>query len=212
MQKYLKGVNGELTYEKLNSICQTEVPKGDYYSYEKIRAVLLRKLNGELTDEYFSTWLIVVAWALNEKLYANISWLFDGYSFQDRFDKKLILEIMARLKDFDYKLRYKEYIEQHKKDKLKVVYLRFEHCNWTADSGIYKAYFVDYKSKRFDIRFVDDAFFDYNDAVLYCMIGKDDYNEDKDDAEPYETWEESKLMSDFFDESENWIYDHALNF
>ena len=59
MEKYLKGVNGELTYDELRSICQTEVPKGNYYNYEKIHSVLLRKLNGELTDEYFSTWLIV---------------------------------------------------------------------------------------------------------------------------------------------------------
>ncbi len=60
MEKYLKAVNGDLTYDELRSICQTEVPKGNYYNYEKIRSVLLRKLNGELTDKYFRDWLIVV--------------------------------------------------------------------------------------------------------------------------------------------------------
>ena len=121
MEKYLKGVNGELTYDELRSICQTEVPKGNYYNYEKIRSVLLRKLNGELDDKYFHTWLIVVAWALYQEEYKYISWAFDGFSFQDTFDKKLVLEIMANLKDYDYKIRYKNFIEQHKKDGLKVV-------------------------------------------------------------------------------------------
>lgn len=59
MEKYLKGVNGELSYEELNLICQTEVPSGEYYNYEKIRAVLLRKLNGEIDDRYFKTWLMM---------------------------------------------------------------------------------------------------------------------------------------------------------
>ena len=49
MGKYLKGVNGELSYEELNLICQTELPSGEYYNYEKIRAVckeIFEKLNG----------------------------------------------------------------------------------------------------------------------------------------------------------------------
>ena len=216
MEKYLKGVNGELTYDELRSICQTEVPKGNYYNYEKIRSVLLRKLNGELDDKYFHTWLIVVAWALYQEEYKYISWAFDGFSFQDTFDKKLVLEIMANLKDYDYKIRYKNFIEQHKKDGLKVVYLRFEHCNWTDDSGIYKAYFVDYKNKRFDIRFVDDAFFEYKQNVLYCFINEADPWDDTDDKDvdryDCESWEEKKLMKDFFNEQENWIYDHTLKF
>ena len=216
MEKYLKGVNGELTYDELRSICQTEVPKGNYYNYEKIHSVLLRKLNGELTDEYFSTWLIVVAWALYQEEYKYISWAFDGFSFQNTFDKKLVLEIMANLKDYDYKIRYKDFIEQHKKDGLKVVYLHFEHCNWTDDSGIYKAYFVDYKNKRFDIRFVDDAFFEYKQNVLYCFINEADPWDDTDDKDvdryDCESWEEKKLMKDFFNEQENWIYDHTLKF
>ena len=216
MEKYLKGVNGELTYEELRSICQTEIPKGKYYNYEKIRSVLLRKLNGELTDKYFRTWLIVVAWALYQEEYKDISWAFDGFSFQNTFDKKLVLEIMATLEDYDYKIRHNNFIEQHKKDGLKVVYLRFEHCNRTDDSCIYKAYFVDYKNKRFDIRFVDDALFDYKQNVLYCFINKADPRDDTDgeDADIYDcsSWEESQLMKDFFDEQEKWIYDHTLNF
>ncbi len=216
MEKYLKAVNGELTYEQLRSICQTEGPKGNYYNYEKIHSVLFRKLNGELTDEYFSTWLIVVSWALYQEEYKYISWAFDGFSFQDTFDKKLVLEIMASLKDYDYKIRYKDFIKQHKKDGLKVVYLRFEHCNWTDDSGVYKAYFVDYKNKHFDIRFVDDALFKYEQNVFYCFINEVDPwgDTDDEDVDRYDckSWEECELMNDLFNEQEKWIYDHTLKF
>ena len=216
MEKYLKGVNGELTYDELKSICQTEVPQGNYYDYEKIRSVLLRKLNGELTDKYFRTWLVVVCWALYQKEYRYISWTFDGFAFRDTFDKKRVLEIMAKLKDDDYKIRYKNFIEQHKKDELQVVYLRVEHVNRTNESVIYKAYFVDYKNKRFDIRLLDDALFEYDQNICYCFINKaDPWDASEyvdDDQYSCESWEERKLMNGFFDEKENWIYDHTLKF
>lgn len=215
MEKYLKGVNGELTFEELRSILQTDVPKGDYYNYEKIQAVLLRKLNGEIDDEYFCAWLIVVCWALNEEKYRYISCAFDGFSFEDTFDKKVVLEIIAKLKDCDYKIRNKDFIKQHKAEQLKVVYLRFEHCNWTNNSAIYKAYFVDYKNKRFDIRFVDDALFEYDQNVFYCFINEGDpWDEAGTDFEHYdcESLKERELMDYFFDDKEGWIYDHTLNF
>lgn len=214
MEMYLKGVNGELAYEDLDKICQTKVPRGDYYNYEKIRDVLLRKLNGEIDDEYFRTWLIVVTWALYQKKYRYISWAFDGFAFWGPYDRKSVLEIMANLRDYDYKIRHKNYVKRHKLEKLKVIYLRFEHCNWTSDSGIYKAYFVDYENKRFDVRFVDDAFFEYDEHVFYCFINEDDPcdEDDSDEKCDGESWEESELMSYFFNEEEGWIYDHSLNF
>ena len=215
---YLKGVYGELSYDELVAICQKDVPEGKFYNYDKIRAVSLRKLNGELTDEYFSTWLIVVAWALNDGEHYYISDCFDGFSFNDNFDKSCVLEIKARFKYYNYRLLHKDFISSHKKENLKVVYLRFEHCNWTEDSVIYKAYFVDYKNKRFDIRFVDDAFFDFNDDIMYCFIFQDNnefLNTDEDEiefVEPKELPEEDPLMSYFYNETEKWIYDHNLNF
>ena len=216
MDRYLMGVNGELSYDELKSICQTEVPDGEYYNYQKIRKVILRKLNGEINDDYFRTWLIVVSWALNDDKYYDISWVFDGYSFEDKFDQKLVMEILATLKDLDYKLNNNEFIKQHKIDGLKVVYLRFEHCNFTNDSTVYKAYFVDYKNKRFDIRFVDDYLFDYDDNIMYCTIDSTETEEDFDGCEttvePYRTPEEEQLIGFLFGEDENWIYDHNLKF
>ena len=210
--KYLKGVNGQLSYEELDSICQTEVPDGEYYDYEKIRAVILRKLNGELDDEYFRTWLIVVSWAI-QKDSEDLSWAFDGYSFCDSFSKNDIVSILSVLKEEDYKMRYEDYIEQHKKEQLNVVYLRFEHANWTEDSAIYKAYFVDYKNKRFDIRLIDSAFYEFKKDVFYCtLFDKDEREGEEDYVEPKELPEEEQLLHYFYDENEEWTYDHTLDF
>jgi len=214
MGKYLKAVYGELPFDELNSIREAEIPKGDYYNYEKIRAVLLRKLKGEITNEYFLAWTTIVAWALNNEKYYDISWAFDGYSFQLDVNNKFILEMMAHLKDLDYKLRHSNYIEEHRRSELKVIYLRFEHCNWTANSAVYKAYFVDYKNRRFDIRFVDDAFFTYNDDLLYCYIPEvvQDNGIEEEILELRETPEEEQLMRYFYNEDEKWTYDHTINF
>ena len=43
-KKYKKGLYGELSAEEMDSILQLKAPSGKYYDYEKIRAVLLRKL------------------------------------------------------------------------------------------------------------------------------------------------------------------------
>ena len=214
MDKYFKAVYGELPFEELDSIRERDIPKGDYYDYEKIRMVLLRKKEGKIADEYFHRWLTILAWALNNEEYRDISWAFDGYSFQLSFDSRLVLEIMARLKDFDYKLRYDNFIEQQKNEKLQVIYLRFEHCNWTEDSAVFKAYFVDYKNRRFDIRLIDDAFFTYDDAILYCFIGANEEidEENEEIVEPRETREESQLMQYFYNENVKWTYDHNLSF
>lgn len=217
-ENYLKGVNGELPYDELLFISQNDAPCGDYYNYESIRNVLLRKLKGEIDDEYFRAWIFVMIEALNDGKHYHLFDFFDGCAWDDTFSSSYVLEILAYLKDFNYRLLNKDFISEHKKEKLKVVYLRFEHCNWTEDSIVYKAYFVDYENKRFDIRFVDDAFFDFNDDIMYCFIFQDDnefLSADEDEiefVEPKELPEEEQLMSYFYNENEKWIYDHNLNF
>ena len=107
---------------------------------------------------------------------------------------------------------------RHKREKLKVIYLRFLHYNISTDSKIFKAYFVDYKSKKFDIRIIDDDLFEYRDDLMYCDIWSKYFDDEGDyidldgeyDFEPAELKEESRLMELFYDEE--WTYDHELNF
>jgi hypothetical protein len=158
MNLFLNGINRELDYKELEKIYQQDVPKGKYYNYEKIRSILLEKLNGKLDDKYIITWLILVSKTLNEEGYYYLADILDGFSFCEEFDRKTTLKIMATFKDYDYKLKNK-IILINIKNKPCSLYLRLKYCNWTTDSAVYKAYLVDYKSKRFDIGLIDEGFY-----------------------------------------------------
>ena len=110
---------GELSAEEMDSILQVKAPSGKYYDYEKIRAVLLRKLRGEISDEYFKNWLIIALYALYDE-FNELAWMFDGVSFESEFSRKDVLSLLSGLKELDYKRRHKHYVRQHKKDREKV--------------------------------------------------------------------------------------------
>ena len=213
MNNILKGVRGELPLAELENEYTNLFSYGDYYDYEGIRAVILRKLNGEIDDEYFKTWCYFVSWALDIEEYKVISELFDGYYCENAYGRRVLLEMLAMLKDYEYKKNHADFIAAHKSEGKRVVYLRFLHPNLTASSSVFRAYFVDYKSNRFDIRMVDDAFFEYDDNLLYCRLWQKETDGDGfvDEAEiEYETQDERRLKSIFSSTDELWTYDHTL--
>ena len=216
-QEYLiSAVRGEASYEELEAILKKTNKIGTYYNYQEMREVLLRKKKGEIGDEYFKSWLILLANSLSCEKYEFLANHFDACSFYDNYNDKTLSEMLATLKDFDYKLAHEDFIDAHKRDKLQVIYLRHILFNDTLDSKIFKAYFVDYKKKRFDVRIIDDALFDYKDEIMYCDILSHHFDEDGDyidpndeySFEPAELPEEARLHNIFYDEE--WTCDHSL--
>lgn len=211
-------VRGEASYEELEAILKKPSKIVWYYNYQEIREVLLRKKRGEIADEYFKSWLILLSNSLNCDKYEFLSGYFDACSFCDKYDEKTLSEILATLKDFDYRLTHEDFIGGHKRDKLKVIYLRHIFFNTSSDSKIFMAYFVDYKKKRYDVRIIDDAIFDYKDELMYCDIlsfhldNEGDYMDSDDEYsfEPAELPEEKQLSEMFY--QEGWTCDHELNF
>ena len=215
----IRAIRGEASYEELEAILEKTNKIGTYYNYQEIRGVLLRKKKGEFGDEYFKSWLILLANSLSCEKYEFLANHFDACSFYDNYNDKTISEMLATLKDFDYKLAHKDFIDAHKRDKLQVIYLRHILFNDTLDSKIFKAYFVDYKKKRFDVRIIDDALFDYKDEIMYCDILSHHLDEEGEflvsegedlSVEPAELPEEKQLIELFY--KENWICDHNLHF
>lgn len=212
----MRAVRGEASYEELEVILKKTNKIGLYYNYQEIREVLLRKKKGEISDEYFKPWLILLANSLSCEKYEFLSNYFDACSFCDNYNDKTLSEMLATLKDFDYKLTHEDFICAHKRDKLQVIYLRHILFNDTLDSKIFQAYFVDYKKKRFDVRIIDDALFDYKDEIMYCDILSHHLDEDGDyidpndeySFEPAELPEEARLHNIFYDEE--WTCDHSL--
>lgn len=218
IHKIFKAISADISIDEINAINTEKLPGGDFYNYDVIRNVMLRKLNGEIDDEYFTSWLVLLSNLFRYKELNYISYCFDGYSFLGEYSTKMILEMLATLKDYNYRLKHKDFVHKHKQDKLKVIYLRFFLHNRTDNSKIFKAYYVDYKAKRFDIRIIDDAMFDYRDDLMYCDLSAEYFDECgeyigqdcESDCEPAEFAEEIQLLDLFYDEG--WTYDHELNF
>lgn len=217
-QALINAICGEVSLDELEQLYEAKLPSGDFYHYNGIRSVLKRKLNGEIEDTFFGRWLMLLCRVFNDDRFDFLSDYFAGYTHYDEYNANTVLEMMATLKDFNYKLLHNDFLLGHNQDQLKVIYLRFLHCNRSADSRVFKAYFVDYKRKRFDIRMIDDAFFDYRDDLMYCDIWSKYFDEEGEyidsegeyDFEPAELEEEKELMYMFY--YENWTYDHELNF
>ena len=214
----LRAIRGEANYGELEAILEKRNQLHCSYNYQEIRNVLLRKRKNEISDKYFKAWLILLCNSLNNNKYGFISNYFDEYSFCDTYNDKILLEMMAVLKDFNYKLSHNNFISYHKREKIQVIYLRHLFFNTSSNSKIFKAYFVDYKKKRFDVRIIDDALFDYKDELMYCDILNQHLDEDGDyidedgeyGFEPAELPEEKRLLEMFY--GDEWTCDHELNF
>ena len=216
LEEISRVVRGDVSLEELEKLEEKEMPRGDFYDYAGIRGVLLRKLNGEINSAFFNSWLSMLCRLLRDEKYDTLTNCFSAYTYGVEPSDKLILEILATLKDFNFKLIHKDYIARHRHEKRKVIYLRFLHYNRSNDSRIFKAYFVDYKAQRFDVRIVDDGVFDYRDDIMYCDIWSNHFDEDGDymdadgdyEYEPAELPEEEQVMNYLY--KDGWVYDHEL--
>ena len=84
----MKAVFGNISFEELEDLREKKLPKGDFYNYNGIRNVLKRKLNGEITDAFFKSWLIFLCNILNDEKFDFISNYFDVCSFLDGYNTK----------------------------------------------------------------------------------------------------------------------------
>ena len=90
-----KAVCADISFEELEDlieIFEKKPPKGDFYNYNAIRKALLRKLNGEIDDAFFKSWLILLCHLFNGEKFALISHYFDACSFINEYSTKEVLE------------------------------------------------------------------------------------------------------------------------
>ncbi len=173
---YMRVVRAEVCQKELDEILKNIYGndvglKYNFYYPDIFIDVCMKKLNNEIDYEYFKTWLIVVCNLLcvDEKHY-DISYCLDGWTFADDYGERICREIIADIKDYDLQFKHKQYIKYHKKNKMKVIYLRFEMVDHSTDTVIYKCYIVDYAKKTYDLRFVDEEMLDFDLEKNYCFI------------------------------------------
>lgn len=204
-----KGLRLELTRNEMQQIYQAnEYELDDYYDYEILVKTLKMARNKEIDFELFLDWCVLVANCFNAtiypyktkvgKLYASVSYFFDGISFMDKYDKQDFLEDYAMLKDYDH-------IIKKAKGKIKGPFvsngveriLCFDHANWNYDSRVYRLIIKDYNTKEWEIRYIDDHNFEYDESINYSFVNKKEFE---------------KIFNEFYDDDSDWREIHNMKF
>lgn len=204
-----KGLRLKLTDKEICDIFQADnYETDDYYDFDLLMDVLHKALNKEINFEYFIDWCILVANSYNYtkdgyksklgKLYCDVGYMFDGVSFMEEYNRKGLLSAIADLKYYNHliiqaKKRNKEPFLTNNVERILV----FDHANWNLDSSVYRAMIKDYRHKKWEIRYVDDGVFEFDESKNYSFV------EDK---------EFEKIFNEFYNENSDWKEVHNLKF
>ena len=204
-----KGLRLKLTDKEICDIFQADnYETDDYYDFDLLMDVLHKALNKEINFEYFIDWCILVANSYNYtkdgyksklgKLYCDVGYMFDGVSFMEEYNRKGLLSAIADLKYYNHliiqaKKRNKEPFLTNNVERILV----FDHANWNLDSSVYRAIIKDYRHKKWEIRYVDDGVFEFDENKNYSFV------EDK---------EFEKIFNEFYNENSDWKEVHNLKF
>ena len=161
-----KGINGELSYKELDEIAGVNLEKGDYYNYDAFMKGILRFLRGEISKDYYKSWLILVIWALSAnklkpyskkwKIYDSLSYDFDGHSFNDLEEEKEkeCNDMIATLKYQNHLLKNvnKANVPPFYNENKTIVYINFAFCN--QENDFYNVCIANEEEKVFKISLV----------------------------------------------------------
>ena len=208
----LKGLRCELNEKELLDIINNHQADLEYYGYYNLDLylhILDKTINKEIEYEYFTSWCVLAMAALyrtseriNKKrkreLYNEVADFFDGIAFSYEYDKRFLTRIKAELRYYDYlinknKRRNALYISNNIGR-----YMLEDHSNPTLDSDVYRVFVVDYKNKRYCLKYFDDYNYLYKDEINYNFIGFPDKFDD--------------VFVDTTYDDDGWIEDNNLEF
>ena len=208
-EKTWQGLRLELSRDGLREIYQGErFEKDNYYDYDLFMNVLKKAMNKEIDFNYFTSWCILVSNCLvysvarrSSKLsdiYNEVSDFFDGMSFMDGYNKKELLDNIARLKYYEFCIKR---IKKEAKGPFVTNgierLLSFDHSNWNYDSCVYKVIIKDYNTKEWEIRYIDDHDFEYDENVNYSFVDEDVFED---------------TFGRFYGENSDWNEIHNMKF
>lgn len=164
-EKVIEGIKGNLSYEELNDIIQKSYEKYDYYDYDSMANMVLKAINNEIDECYFTTYAILITGALyatpkkfNKKLkstYSALAYSFDGISFYSGEISDLYY-FYNELKHYDH------FIKNPNKPFLSngiERFAEFNHCNLCSGMDIYKCLVIDHKNKKYKCMYIPNPDF-----------------------------------------------------
>lgn len=202
-----KGLKMELEAKELQEIFQQVYEEDEYYNYDILISGLYKALNKEVDFEYFKDWCILIANCFNytsykkdkiTKLMWDIAYFFDGISFEDEYDRNTLLQDIAAMKDYNFDF---ENISAKKRPPFETNgverILTFDHCNRAEDSGVYRVIIKDNNKNQFDLQYLDDAFYVFDDKINYTFVKEKEFD---------------KIFNSFFENDDEWTENHNLKF
>ena len=201
-----RGIKQELSRSEILKILPPygyEYEEDDYYDYDLLLGGLYKMLNKEVEFDYFIDWCILIAKSLEQTkvpaqsklrdLYDDVAYFFDGISFMDNYDAKLLLQRIAELKHYNFLIKKakKESQSPFLSDGVERL-MFFDHCNRTHDSSVYRVIIKDYNRKCWQLRYVDTHNFTFDDKINYTFESKDKFDNifAKFYDDEYEDWRE----------------------
>ena len=179
-----KGINGDLSYEELREIVSVDLEEDDYYNYEAFIKGILRFLRGEISENYYTSWVILCSWALSankfkpnskkQKIYDSLAWSFDGHSFDDFNDlkEKECNDMIAIIKYKNHLLQNvnKTIVPPFYNENKTIVYVNFAFGN--HHNEFYNVCIANEKENVFKMALVANPVFLPN--VNYTFVGEDE--------------------------------------
>lgn len=204
-----KGLKLELTDDEICKIFQADEYEPDnYYDYDLLIETLKKAVNKEIDFTYFIDWNVLVANcfayikddhnAKLKKLYSEVADFFDGMSFMEKYEKKDYKSDVAFLKYYDFLIKKAKKLAKSPflTNGVERIML-FDHSNWNYDSCVYRVIIKDYNIKQWDIRYVDDHDFDYDESVNYTFVNNKEF---------------TKIFDKFYGDGTKWKEVHNLKF
>ncbi len=179
----MRAIRAELTYDELDKLLrETEgaafEANGSHYYPDLFTEVCMMKMRNEIGDGYFSAWLVLLCALLSEEeRHEDLGLLFDGASFDSRYDARRCRELISFIREHDLAFRHPDIVDYHRQRKMKVIYLRFEFCA-PENACINKCYIVDHGKKTFDLRMIDESELDFDLSKNYCRIYDEEHLEE----------------------------------
>ena len=202
-----KGLRMELEEKELQEIFQQVYEEDEYYNFDLLMSGLYKALNKEIDFEYFKDWCVLIANCFNytsykkdkiTKLMWDIGYFFDGISFEDEYDRNTLLQDIAAMKDYNFDF---ENISAKKRPPFETNgverILTFDHCNRAEDSGVYRVIIKDNNKNQFDLQYLDDAFYVFDDKINYTFVTEKEFD---------------KIFNSFFENDDEWTENHNLKF
>jgi len=201
----LDAIRGKLTLNELKYVASIDGISNkanklldDTFLLDDFVNTLINSIKADYEFLYIFYWLNFISSILKKKYLklskhigmSEMSYKWDGIDFDD------VRETIHTFKDYYVKYNNEDYLNYHKNNYEKVIYIRL--IEWVDDEKKYIGYIVDYKNKKYNMLYLEDYQVDFDINDNYCFLDNKTYDDDEE-LDVLITKEEKKLQDFIYD-------------